>query len=94
MIAFPPIDRRRIPNHSERVLHEARRRLEANDLFRGRSDLIRIEEADGKLVLEGRLPTYYLKQMLQTVLRDVVGVRHIENRVTVDWPTEQRQHKQ
>lgn len=46
----------------------ARSVLESSPLFRGRSQLIQITENDGRLVLEGRLPSYYLKQILQTVL--------------------------
>ena len=80
-------------SRSQRLLgnptaNRARRALEHSPLFHGRSQLIRITETDGRLVLEGRLPSYYLKQMLQTVLRDVVGVERIDNRVAVDWPNE------
>lgn len=70
------------------LTNRARDVLEESPLFRGRSNLICIKELDGQLVLEGRLPSYYLKQMLQTVLRDIEGVRQIDNRVTVDWPIE------
>ena len=69
-----------------KIKDAARQTLEQNELFRGRSGLIRIDEQDGVLTLEGRLPSYYLKQMLQTVLRDVDGVKKIENRVAVDRP--------
>ena len=68
------------------IVSEAHRKLEGNPLFRGRSQLIRIDEIDGHLVLQGRLPSYYLKQMLQTVLADVDGVERLDNRVSVDWP--------
>ena len=68
------------------VIQQARHKLEKSKLFRGRSELIRIDEAEGRLVLEGRLPSYYLKQMLQTVLRDVEGVEQIDNQVAVDYP--------
>lgn len=62
---------------------EARRLLETSPLFRGRSHLIHIEHHDGNLQLDGRLPSFYLKQMLQTILRDVDGVARIDNRVSV-----------
>ena len=68
------------------VTRAARHVLEQNELFRGRSGLITIDERDGVLTLEGRLPSYYLKQMLQTVLKDVDGVKQIDNKVNVDWP--------
>lgn len=71
------------PTH---ITSRARDVLEECPLFRGRSDLIHVDKRDGQLVLQGRLPSYYLKQMLQTVRRDVEGVRRIDNRVVVDWP--------
>ena len=75
-------------NHrsSDVLAERARRTLEESELFRGRSSNIRISESDGLLVLEGHLPTYYLKQMLQTLLRDVEGVQNIDNKVWVDSP--------
>jgi hypothetical protein len=70
------------------IINEARGRLEQNALFRGRSRLIRIDENDGTLVLRGRLPSYYLKQVLQATLRDIDGVTKIDNRVDVFLPGE------
>ncbi len=39
--------------------------------------------ADGVLTLRGKLPTFYLKQVLQSWLRDVEGVEQINNQVDV-----------
>ena len=74
------------PRSVSPVLVAAKQRLEREPLFRGRSQLIEMAEKDGKLSLRGRLPSYYLKQMLQTILRDVRGVEEIDNQVAVDWP--------
>lgn len=68
------------------LAQSARKELEESPLFRGRSQLIRLDEHDGELVLEGRLPSFYLKQMLQTILQKMDGVEHIDNRVRVDYP--------
>ena len=59
--------------------------LEADPIFRGRLALRAIEvEADGdKLVLRGRLPSYYLKQRLQELVLRVAGVQGVENLVEV-----------
>ena len=38
---------------------------------------------DGILTLRGSAPSFYLKQVLQSILRDVPGVRRIDNRVDV-----------
>lgn len=37
----------------------------------------------GVLTLRGRVPSFYLKQILQSILKDVPGVRRIDNRVDV-----------
>ena len=41
---------------------------------------------DGKLTLQGRVPTFHLKQILQTLLRGVDGVDSIDNQVDVVSP--------
>lgn len=79
---------RRIQKQPNSIATHARRTLEQSNLFRGRSKLIQIDENDGRLVLQGRLPSYYLKQMLQTLLRDIDGVERIDNQVSVDYPAE------
>ena len=38
---------------------------------------------DSVLILRGRLPTFYLKQILQTMLKDLDGVQQINNQVDV-----------
>jgi hypothetical protein len=35
------------------------------------------------LIVRGSVPTFYLKQVLQCALRDLEGIRGIDNRVTV-----------
>ena len=37
----------------------------------------------GVLTLQGRVPSFYLKQVLQTTLKGIPGVRRIDNRVDV-----------
>jgi len=44
---------------------------------------IEIHFADGILTLRGCVPTYYLKQVLQTRLLDLEGVDQIHNHVDV-----------
>ena len=43
--------------------------------------------SQGILTLEGRLSSFYLKQVLQTLLRDLDGVTRINHRVDVVNPT-------
>jgi hypothetical protein len=51
--------------------------------FRGREVNFAYEYREDVLIVRGRVPTYYLKQVLQTVLKEVSGVTHIDNRVNV-----------
>ena len=44
---------------------------------------ITVHYSDGVLTLRGRLPSFYLKQVLQTLLLDLEGVTRIDNRVEV-----------
>jgi hypothetical protein len=44
---------------------------------------IRCGFADGVLTLEGRVPTFYLKQVLQARLQDLQGVAEIHDEVDV-----------
>jgi hypothetical protein len=63
-----------------------RERLEQHPHFRGRSSLLAIELVEGTIVLSGRLPSHYLKQLLQEAIRRMPGVVNIDNQVDVVWP--------
>lgn len=41
---------------------------------------------EGVLTIRGKVPTFYLKQLAQTVVRSVVHVEEINNHVEVVWP--------
>jgi hypothetical protein len=68
------------------VVSLIRERLDKHPHFRGRTHLIQIKSNADSLVLSGRVPTYYLKQLLQEVVKAVPDVGDIENRVDVLWP--------
>jgi hypothetical protein len=51
--------------------------------FRGRAGNFEYEYREDVLIVRGRVPTFYLKQVFQTVLKDVEVVACIENRVDV-----------
>jgi hypothetical protein len=42
-----------------------------------------VEETEAAIVINGRVGSYYLKQLAQEVVRPVRGVRQLVNRVTV-----------
>jgi len=70
-----------------RIVSQAHERLCQHDHFRCRCDSIDIDCREGRLVLMGRLPSFYLKQVLQTVLRGLPGVQRIDNQIDVISPT-------
>ncbi|MBS0203892.1 MAG: BON domain-containing protein [Planctomycetes bacterium] len=37
---------------------------------------------DGRVTVQGRLPTSFLKQVVQSVIQSVAGVREVDNDVT------------
>ncbi len=65
----------------EEIAEAARRKVGAHAHFAGRSTLFTFESNAGRLVIKGSVPTYYLKQLLQATLKDVPGVRRIDNQV-------------
>ncbi len=69
------------PNSEIGVL--IREYLEQHPHFRGRTSLLQIETIGGEIVLSGRLPSYYLKQLLQEAVKKIPDVAHIDNRVEV-----------
>lgn len=44
---------------------------------------VQVSLEQGRVTLKGELPTYYLKQVAQSVIQDVAGVREIDNDVRV-----------
>ena len=61
----------------------ARRRLAEKCAYAFCFNQVTFSYSQGILTLEGRLPSFYLKQVLQTLLRDLDGVTRINNRVDV-----------
>jgi hypothetical protein len=45
---------------------------------------LRIQETDEEVVIVGKLPTYFLKQLAQETIRPVLGERRLVNLVVVD----------
>lgn len=69
------------PNGDSRVLLLAAARLKASrypELWR-----VDCQWDSGSVVLVGNVPTFYLKQVAQTLVRGVDGVGQIDNRIRV-----------
>ncbi|MGO8744546.1 MAG: BON domain-containing protein [Thermoguttaceae bacterium] len=62
-----------------------REQLEDHPHFRGRTHLLQIEATGGSIVVSGRLPTYYLKQLLQEVIKAIPDVAGVDNCVDVTY---------
>jgi hypothetical protein len=61
----------------------ARKSLEIHPHFRGRMSGLSIEQRGKTLCLSGRLPTFYLKQLVQETVRHIPGVQGIHNDISV-----------
>ncbi len=46
---------------------------------------VRVETAEGRVVLKGNVGTFFQKQMAQEAIRRVDGVRDIDNLLEVTW---------
>jgi osmotically-inducible protein OsmY len=61
----------------------AKNYLETHPHFRGRVNEVAIQHKDKTLYLSGRLPTFYLKQLVQEAVRHVPGVQYVRNMIDV-----------
>ncbi len=61
----------------------ARTYLESHPHFRGRVNDVAISQDGRTLLLTGRLPTFYLKQLVQEAVRRVPGVHSVRNMIDV-----------
>ena len=64
----------------------ARQHLERHPHFRGRLSGLRIEHRGRTLYLSGRLPTFYLKQLVQEAVLHLPGVQRVRNEIDVVSP--------
>jgi hypothetical protein len=62
---------------------QASARLRSHSHFCGRMLDLTFELRGDVLIIRGRLPSFYLKQLVQTVLREIEHVKRIENYVDV-----------
>jgi hypothetical protein len=51
--------------------------------FQGRSIDVELHCVQGVLVIRGSVPTYYLKQILQSLFKTIAEIRQVDNRVDV-----------
>ena len=65
------------------VLQGVKGRLSQSCHFTRHWREIECDFRDGVLTLRGNVPTFYLKQVLQSILKELPGVKRIDNRVDV-----------
>ena len=63
--------------------HRAREAIDRHSHFRGRVDGFQFEHRAGVLTVRGRVPSFYLRQVLERALKRVDGVRSVDNQVDV-----------
>lgn len=74
---------RKMQAETESAGSQIRERLEDHPHFRGRTHLLQFEVAGRSVVISGRLPSYYLKQLLQEAVKAIPDVPDIVMRVHV-----------
>ena len=68
----------------QRILHAAESKLDdSSHLFRR---TITCRYAHGVLRLDGKVPSFYLKQMAQSLMQDIDGVEQVDNALIVANP--------
>lgn len=67
----------------QRLVDRATELLENHPHFRGRHQSVYCEHSRGALLLQGTVPSYYLKQLAQEAIRDLVDVIKIVNQIRV-----------
>jgi hypothetical protein len=68
------------------LITSARELLSRSAQFRGRMSSLRFEVEADAIVVHGSVPSFYLKQQLQTILAQLKGAMRILNRVEVISP--------
>jgi hypothetical protein len=66
-----------------RVERQARALVAQHHCFRGRALGFEFVQSDDVLTVRGSVPSFYLKQMLQTMLMELRGVGRVDNQVDV-----------
>ena len=69
--------------HRPRLVEAVRVVLDSHTHFCGRLDRFVWEEVEGVVAIQGAVPSFYLKHLLQSLVREIEGVRRVINRVEV-----------
>jgi osmotically-inducible protein OsmY len=75
------------PDADRQIQHRAREILQKHPHFHGHSDWVHCRCRRGCLRLEGKLPSWYLKQLAQEAVQGLNGVQRLSNRIKVASPS-------
>jgi hypothetical protein len=75
------------PELDRQIQRRAEEVLRIHPHFHGHSDWVYCRCRRGCLRLEGRLPSWYLKQLAQEAMKGIPGVQRLSNRIEVASPT-------
>ena len=80
--------RQPLTSTTERInlIDAVREQLENHPHFRGRLETLSIDQRGKTLYLSGQLPTFYLKQLVQEIIRRLPGVQSVRNEIDVISP--------
>lgn len=80
---LPPLLPSLCETPTEYLTRLAREALERQPAFAGRSRDIQIQVRGGRVVLSGRVPSFYLKQLAQAAVSHTPAPRGVENHLDV-----------
>jgi len=84
MPEWDTLSRRRVFQRADADLGaRAREMVAQHSHFHGRTNNFQFVRHDDVLVVRGRVPSFYLKQQLQVALKQLDGVRWVDNQVDV-----------
>jgi osmotically-inducible protein OsmY len=76
---------RDLNSKSRGIAERAQALVAAHPYFRGTSYPISFQSFEKVLVVTGRVPSFYLKQILQSEVAHLEGVDRVENQVEVNY---------
>src|SRR5690349_9788770 len=83
MITLTKKQKRKLSTRRIKIEYLARIQLDHHCHFRGRVDGFEFRNCDRVLTVRGRVPSFYLRRLLEKVLLRVDGVQSIDNQVDV-----------
>jgi hypothetical protein len=83
MITLTKKPKRKQSTRCVKTERRAREAIAHHSHFRGRVDGFQFEHRGDVLTVRGRVPSFYLRQVLERALKRIDGVRSVDNQVDV-----------